>query len=280
MMEVGVLGDPRAAQALVDYLLSQGISAQSQATNDGVAILVEAPQFHRGREEYERFLKEPYHRRYMAASWESGQVHSGRDAKFDYGTPGLSFFQSLVTQSGPLTLLLLLVCGGIWLFWNLGFAEAIYGATHFFASWEAMGDGQWWRFFTPSLIHFSAMHVVFNLLWWWYLGGRIERERGALTLLILLLVAGTLPNLAQFALQGPNFGGLSGVVYALVGYCWISGRFNPNSVLALPPAYVGFLLLWLALGFMGMMNMANYAHLGGLLVGMVQALLDHRSRRR
>ncbi|GAA4894590.1 rhomboid family intramembrane serine protease GlpG [Ferrimonas pelagia] len=280
MMEIGVLGDPRAAQALVDYMATQGIRAQLQPVEDGTAIVVESPQYHRGREEYERFLAEPYHRRYMAASWESGAVpQRGEGARFDYGAPGLQFVQSLITQSGPLTLLLLLLCSGIWLFWNIGFAESIFGVMHFFPSWEQMSLSEGWRLFTPSLIHFSAMHVIFNLLWWWYLGGRIERERGAGTLLVLLLVAGTLPNLAQFALIGPNFGGLSGVVYALVGYCWITGRFDPQSPLALPPAYVGFLLLWLAMGFMGFMNMANYAHLGGLLVGMGQALLDSRTRR-
>ncbi|SHI21110.1 rhomboid family intramembrane serine protease GlpG [Ferrimonas marina] len=278
MMEIGVLGDPRAGRALADYLIAQGIEAQLQSAEDGVAILVSSEHYHRGREEYERFLQDPYNRRYLAASWESGEVPRKGDARLDYGAPGLQFFQSIITQSGPLTLFILALCSAIWLFWNMGFAENLFNLLRFPTSWEAMSSGEVWRFFTPSLIHFSAMHVVFNLLWWWYLGGRIERDRGVGTLLILLLVAGTLPNLLQFALVGPNFGGLSGVVYALVGYCWIHGRLNPSSPLALPPAYVGFLLLWLVLGFMGFMNMANYAHLGGLLVGVGQALLDGRKR--
>ncbi|MBY5994068.1 rhomboid family intramembrane serine protease GlpG [Ferrimonas balearica] len=273
MMEIGVLGDPRAAQALVDYMKSKGITARFERAEDGVAVLVEAEHYHRGREEFERFVANPYHKRYMAASWQSGDAQ----ARFQYGGGG-SLWRSFLAGAGPLTLSVLAVVAGIWVFWILGFNQLIFNWTHFFPTWEAMGQGQWWRIFTPSLIHFSAMHVIFNLLWWWYLGGRIERFQGSGTLLILLLVAGTLPNLAQFAFVGPNFGGLSGVVYALVGYCWIRGRLDPASPLALPPAYVGFLLLWLVMGFMGFMNMANAAHLGGLLVGMGQAALDSRRR--
>lgn len=273
MMEVGVLGDPRAAQALVDYLKSQGVSAHLQRAEDGYAVMVNAEHYHRGREEFERFVADPYNKRYMAASWQSGDAR----VRFQYAGAG-SLWRSFLSGAGPLTLSLLVLIALIWLFWNLGYDQWIFGWTHFYPSWEVMGDGQWWRFFTPSLIHFSAMHVIFNLLWWWYLGGRIERVRGTATLAILLLVAGTLPNLAQFAFSGPNFGGLSGVVYALVGYCWITGRLDPRSPLALPPAYVGFLLLWLVLGFTGFMNMANAAHLGGLLVGVAQALIDGRRR--
>ncbi|ADN74371.1 Rhomboid family protein [Ferrimonas balearica DSM 9799] len=271
MTEVGVLGDPRAAQALVDYLRSQGIEARLLAAEDGYAVMVEDAQHHRGREEFERFVADPHNKRYLAASWQSGDAK----VQFQYGGGG-SLWRSFLSGAGPLTLSLLVVVSAIWVFWILGFDQLIFSWTHFFPSWDAMGEGQWWRLFTPSLIHFSAMHVIFNLLWWWYLGGRIERVRGTGTLLILLLVAGTLPNLAQFAFSGPNFGGLSGVVYALVGYCWISGRLDPRSPLALPPAYVGFLLLWLVMGFAGFMNMANAAHLGGLLVGMAQAVFDRR----
>lgn len=29
---------------------------------------------------------------------------------------------------------------------------------------------EFWRYFTHALMHFSLMHILFNLLWWWYLG--------------------------------------------------------------------------------------------------------------
>ncbi|VED45788.1 Rhomboid protease glpG [Raoultella terrigena] len=32
-----------------------------------------------------------------------------------------------------------------------------------------------WRYFSHALMHFSLMHILFNLLWWWYLGGAVEK---------------------------------------------------------------------------------------------------------
>ena len=137
---------------------------------------------------------------------------------------------------------------------------------------------QFWRVFTPSLLHFSAMHVIFNLLWWWYLGGKIETRIGTAPLLILLFVAGTLPNVIQYYVGGPNFGGLSGVVYAVVGYTWIMGIRKPVAGIGLPPSYMAFMMIWLALGFTDILGVAvaNGAHIGGLLIGLAQGLFDSR----
>ncbi|MFI3246219.1 MAG: rhomboid family intramembrane serine protease GlpG [Ferrimonas sp.] len=273
MIEVGILANARLGQALIDYGRSQGVSLMMQpVAPQGVVILTSAEQLPQAQQEFERFLQNPEHERYWAASWTDGDSSAG----FDYGRS--TVMANLLSHAGPLTLTVLVVCIGIWLAWNLGLAATIYQWAHFPDTLASLSDGQWWRLFTPSLIHFGAAHVVFNLLWWWQLGGTIERHCGVTTLLTLLLVAGTLPNVLQFWFAGPAFGGLSGVVYALVGYCWIIGWRNPQSPLALPRAYVGFLLIWLVLGFSGLMNMANGAHLGGLLVGMAQAAWDLRRR--
>ncbi|WP_298440694.1 rhomboid family intramembrane serine protease GlpG [uncultured Ferrimonas sp.] len=272
MMVVGVLANPRLGQALVDYGRSQHLPLTMQPTEQGYAIVTDAEHFAAAQQEFERFIAEPEHDRYLAASWHSGDERVG----FDYGSSAGGFLQQLKHNAGPLTLTILALCIAIWAGWNLGFAQTIFNWAHFPATLASLSDGQYWRLFTPSLIHFSAAHVVFNLLWWWQLGGKIERHQGVGTLLTLLLVAGTLPNVAQYFLAGPGFGGLSGVVYALVGYCWISGWRDPASPLLLPKAYIGMLLLWLVLGFSGFMDMANGAHLGGLLVGVVQGLWDRR----
>ena len=34
---------------------------------------------------------------------------------------------------------------------------------------------EWWRLLGPAFIHFSALHIIFNLLWWGMLGAKIER---------------------------------------------------------------------------------------------------------
>ncbi|MCV5948796.1 rhomboid family intramembrane serine protease, partial [Escherichia coli] len=69
--------------------------------------------------------------------------------------------------------------------------------------------------------------------------------------------------------------GLSGVVYALLGYLWVLGYRLPHLGLTLPKSIIGFMLVWLVLGFVQpFMAIANTAHLAGLLAGMAIALFD------
>ena len=125
-----------------------------------------------------------------------------------------------------------------------------------------------WRLLSPALLHMSATHLFFNLFWWWYLGGRIELALGGKTLLMLFVVTGVSANLLQWYTSGPLFGGLSGVVYGLFGFCAVYG-WRRRSALNLPPALLIFMLGWLLLGYSNILwvNMANEAHLMGLMSG-------------
>ncbi|MCZ4339101.1 rhomboid family intramembrane serine protease GlpG [Shewanella colwelliana] len=277
MLEIGHLPNERAAQALVDYLKGQGIACHITHTEQGVALaVVDEKNYHAARNEYERFIQNPYDDKYLAASWDNGTTQK----QLDYGAPGLQLFTQFISGAGPLTLSVIAICGIIFLGFNVGFANTLFEHLSFFGAVPDSGLNQFWRLFTPSLMHFSAMHIIFNLLWWWYLGGKIENKIGVAPLAILLLVAGTLPNVVQYFLAGPNFGGLSGVVYAVVGYTWIMGVKRPEAGIGLPPAYIGFMLLWLVFGFTDLfgLSIANGAHIGGLIVGIIQGFIDSRKR--
>tara|TARA_B100000700_G_scaffold286704_1_gene341839 strand:+ start:1850 stop:2650 length:801 start_codon:yes stop_codon:yes gene_type:complete len=130
-----------------------------------------------------------------------------------------------------------------------------------------------WRLLTPAFLHFSATHIVFNLFWWWYLGGRIEVYLGTRWLLALFVLTAISANVIQFYVSGPNFGGMSGVVYGLLGFCWLySGQ--RNTPLKLPPALIIFMLGWLILGYTDVLwvNVANEAHLAGLIAGCIAGI--------
>src|SRR5690554_930965 len=127
-----------------------------------------------------------------------------------------------------------------------------------------------WRIVTPAFLHFSATHLVFNLFWWWYLGGRIELFLGWKMLLGLFFVTAISSNITQFYWQGPLFGGLSGVVYGLLGFAMVMSA-KRGGPLWLPPMLLVFMVGWLLLGYVDILpvNMANDAHLAGLVSGMV-----------
>jgi len=44
-----------------------------------------------------------------------------------------------------------------------------------------------------------------------------------------------------------NFGGMSGVVYALLGYLWVANSIAPHPLMTLPKGIVTFMIGWLVL---------------------------------
>ncbi len=87
---------------------------------------------------------------------------------------------------------------------------------------DSLASGQWWRLVTPMLIHFGILHLAMNGMWYWELGRRIELRQGSINLLGLTLLFSLVSNYAQYYFGGPGlFGGLSGVLYGLLGHCWI-----------------------------------------------------------
>ena len=275
MIQLLVLGDARMAQALVDYLATLGIPCELTQSELGVSVwLADERRLAQAQQEVKRFLSEPNHPRYMEASWQSGHA----DARIDYSKGVTEPVTDFLHQAGPLTLVVIIACLAIYALDAIGLP--IFDELAFHPTLAQFTDWQAWRYVTPAFIHFSVLHLVFNLLWWWYLGGQIEQRLGSGKLFILLIVGAALPNIAEFFVSGPRFGGLSGVVYALLGYSWLRTRLQPDCGLAMPPALMGFMLVWLVLGFLDMLGTptANMAHLVGLLVGLAQGWLDRHHR--
>jgi GlpG protein len=124
---------------------------------------------------------------------------------------------------------------------------------------------------------------VFNLFWLRDLGAMIESRRGSLFMAVIVLVTAVLSNLAQYyshRAEPPNFGGLSGVVYGLLGYAWLKGRYDPGAGIGVSRDTVTIMLLWLVLCVVGIVpHVANTAHFVGLLVGCAFAAVPHWIRR-
>jgi GlpG protein len=138
-------------------------------------------------------------------------------------------------------------------------------------------SGEVWRLFTPMFIHFGIMHLVFNMLWLKDLGSMIEDRKGTVFLGIFILVTAAGSNLAQYMVTHPLFGGMSGVVYGLLGYIWMKGKYDPGSRLYLHKTTVIFMLGWFVLCFTGLVgNVANAAHAAGLIIGTAWGFLTSK----
>jgi GlpG protein len=162
------------------------------------------------------------------------------------------------------------------------------GDYAWFKPWiETLEAGQWWRLVTPIFIHFGILHLAMNGLWYWELGRRIEWRQGSRGLAGLTLLFAAISNLAQYLWSGPAlFGGLSGVLYGLLGHLWLFNWLAPTPLYHMPKGVLIMMLAWLGLclagaaSVLGFGDIANGAHVGGLLVGCITGLLGGALARR
>lgn len=190
-------------------------------------------------------------------------------------------------KKGRLTLALILISVAVAIITRLGTDRAMlqpfliseYQVVGNYVQWRAglqeILNGQVWRLITPIFIHFGIIHLLFNMLWLKDLGMMIEYHQNSWILAALVIVIGVTSNLGQYFISGPSFGGMSGVVYGLLGYIWIRGKFDPRSGLYLHKTIVVWMIAWFVLCLTGVIgNVANTAHGVGLAVGILWGYLS------
>ncbi len=131
-----------------------------------------------------------------------------------------------------------------------------------------------WRLLLPMFLHFSPLHLFFNAWWLKDLGSVVESLESPGRLALVVCVSAIVGHGLQLVWSGPSFGGLSGVVYGLLGYVGVRARLDRPPRYRLPRSIVLWMGLWLLLGFTSLLGpIANGAHLGGLLGGVLVGLL-------
>ena len=153
---------------------------------------------------------------------------------------------------------------------DFSYGQLFYGTIEM-----TLSEGDYWRLLSPILLHFSLSHLVFNMLSLYIFASRLEVRQGHLHILGIILFTGILSNTTQyyFSDQTTLFGGMSGVVYGLMGYCFMREQIDKHWFFGLPTVYYGIMCVWLLIGFtdftgfLGLGSMANAAHTSGLLAG-------------
>lgn len=284
MRQIGSLPAEAQAQLFVDFLLSRGIRGEAEAESDRTWAIWIRDDDHipEAQSALTRFQANPDATEFRRATDEAAKarkaeaedlakyrkrIRSGRSLFPKFGGYGM----------GLLTFSLMLVCFYVAVFSKLGTNVEWLRPWYISDPENTSGrmlpevmNGEVWRLITPIFIHFNIAHIVFNMLWFYQLGSMMEGRQNALFLFVFIAVSAMLSNLAQyFFIHGPWFGGMSGVVYAMSGYIWIRGKYNPGSGLYLDKQSVTIMLIWLVVCFTGWLGpVANAAHLVGLMTGM------------
>ena len=306
MRMIGQLEGEAQARAFGDYLLAQGIEnlVEAEKGNSWAVWIHEEEQLERARTLLSGFLENPADPKFKEAAGVADKVRERKkkeQAEYERRLKKRRhLFQPLTGYGfGPLTFVLIFVsCVIYYLDWkgvnpaavialhisdyDITGAGGLYwwaaAARRISAIKEGLPEiqhGEVWRLFTPIFLHANLMHILFNMLWLRDLGSMIEGRQNSLLLAVMVLAIAAVSNLAQYFVDGPAFGGMSGVVYGLFGYIWIRGKLDPGSGLYLNRSTVIMMIIWFFACLLGVIShVANAAHAGGLLMGMAWGYLS------
>ncbi|PHM74092.1 rhomboid family intramembrane serine protease GlpG [Xenorhabdus kozodoii] len=272
MIYITSISNPRLAQAFIDYMATQGIHLTMQPTNEPPLVelwLEDDSQRSRVEQELRHFAHDPLNERYQAASWQTGKSVS----PFKYHN-SLNL-NTLKSQSGPLTIAITLLCILVYLWTIMAGIPDVMNSL----AWPTNSNQylELWRWLSPALLHFSLTHLLFNLALWWYFGSQVERKIGRGKLFEITIISAIFSGWAQSLFSGSHFGGLSGVVYALIGYVWLTGELSPKRGISAPRGLIAISVIWLLVGYFDLfsLNIANAAHVAGLIIGLLMGLWDN-----
>ena len=281
MRLIGHLPDQSSATVFGDYLYAQGIRNDLEADPDGRWAVWVRDEEHLGQAgaALADYRENPTAARFQKATVTARQLKEQEQADETAARQRVRNRRQLFPKFGrygvgPITFLLILASVTIGVLSRLGEDQEFLKPL--FLKLPLVWHGEVWRLITPILIHFGSLHLLFNMLWLFDLGCMIEGRQGMLRLLLLVVVIGVLSNVGQYLFAKDwHFGGMSGVVYGLFGYCWLRGKYDPASGLGVHPQNVVMMIAWFFLCVFGFIpHVANTAHGVGLGLGMAWGALS------
>ena len=288
MRSLGHLDSPELAQRLGDFLYVQGIENQIDAEDDGGSSIwvLDDAQLPQAAALFERFRATPDAPEFSTASTAASRQRAGavraenarRSTVADTARVG---YEKHFGGFALLPAVLVALSVAVALFSQVGDNREALRSLHIsddytgFTFLSEVRAGQVWRLVTPIFIHFGWLHLIFNMMWLRDLGTFIQTRFGATYLGVFVLVSAVLSNLGQYWWDGPGFGGMSGVNYALFGFLWLRGKYDRRAAWSLNPTTVQTMLIWFVLCLTQLLGpVANAAHFLGLATGMAWGFLS------
>ena len=296
MRLIGHLPSEAAANIFGDYLSGQEIVHELEAVQEGWAFwIVSEDEWIKAKEMLADYRANPGEHKYSVKRESCSDVGGSIPAKpaeavVEPVARAIVVVQSASNGVGMLTMLMVGFCLVVQLMREGGYDEGVlrelfmtefeFDGSYF--KWKPglveISQGEFWRAFTPVMVHGDWLHLLLNMLWLLDLGSMIERRQGTGRLGLLMVVTAVLSNFGQYVLYDANFCGMSGVVYGLLSYAWMKGRFDPGSGIYVQPHTVVMMFVWFALCFFGAIpNIANGTHAVGLVVGTTWGVLASKA---
>ena len=152
-----------------------------------------------------------------------------------------------------------------------------------------VADGQWWRLVSSTFLHFSLMHLTFNMLALWYLGQLVEAKLGRIRYLLLYLLAGVLSMsmyilllwlqlVEPFTLVAGASGSIMGLVGAEAAILLRLWRSDGSKVARQRFIATALIIVMQASLDLMMPEFSFTGHLSGAIIGFVLASLLYRRR--
>ena len=135
--------------------------------------------------------------------------------------------------------------------------------------------GEWWRFFTPIVVHIGFMHLLMNSLSLYFIGTEVERLFGNIRFLIIYLVAGFGGSLASLIITPSVSAGASGAIFGCFGALLYFGIIYPKLFFRTMGMNI-IILIAINLGYgFSVSGIDNAGHIGGLIGGFLAAGIVH-----
>jgi GlpG protein len=290
MRLIGTLDDESTARRFGDFLYVQGIEneLEHQSGNSWGVWINDEDKIQGAAALLTTFRQNPTDPMYRSQARNAAQLRAeeekGEEEHRKRVRNRRHLFRPLTPYGfGPLTFALIVVSATVFIMSNYGPNDTPSMSlfiTDFtqpgYSSLPEIRHGEIWRLITPIFIHFGILHILFNMLWLRDLGSMIEGRQSTLHLAVIVVVIAACSNLAEFYIgHTASFGGMSGVVYGLLGYIWIRGKCDPGSGLFLHSSTVIMMLIWFFACLSGLLGqIANTAHAVGLIMGMAWGYLS------